>query len=87
MTDAPPPLPPLRRLTRSIDDRMLAGVCGGIADYTRVDPTVIRVAFGVFALFAGSGVVAYALAWLLIPGQREAESHAESWLRRFRRNR
>ena len=44
------PLPPTRRLTRSVDDRVLAGVCGGLANYFSWDPTVLRVVFGFLLL-------------------------------------
>lgn len=57
-----------RRLLRRTDDRMIAGVCSGIADYTGVDVTVVRLAAVVGAIFGlGSLVVAYVVAWLLMP--------------------
>ena len=75
MNEAPP-----RRITRSGDDRVVAGVCGGLADYTGVDPVVFRVVFAVAALLGGAGLAAYATAWLLIPDEG-GESHVESLLR------
>jgi phage shock protein PspC (stress-responsive transcriptional regulator) len=51
--------PPRRRLLRSRDDRLLAGVAGGIATYLDVDPTLVRVAFVAATLFSGLGLVAY----------------------------
>jgi phage shock protein C len=57
-----------RRLVRRTDDRMVAGVCSGIADYTGVDVTVVRLAAVVGAILGlGSLVVAYVVAWLLMP--------------------
>jgi phage shock protein PspC (stress-responsive transcriptional regulator) len=57
-----------RRLVRRSDDRMIAGVCSGIADYTGVDVTVVRLAAVVGAILGlGSLVVAYVVAWLLMP--------------------
>jgi phage shock protein C len=57
-----------RRLARRTDDRMIAGVCSGIADYTGVDVTVVRLAAVVGAVLGfGSLVVAYVVAWLLMP--------------------
>jgi phage shock protein PspC (stress-responsive transcriptional regulator) len=57
-----------RRLVRRTDDRMIAGVCSGIADYTGVDVTVVRLLAVVGAVFGlGSLVVAYVVAWLLMP--------------------
>ena len=56
-----------RRLTRSRNDRMLAGVCGGIANHMNVDPTIVRLIF-VLATFLGlAGVLAYLIAWIIIP--------------------
>ena len=54
------------RLTRSNDERMVLGVCGGIAQRLEVDPTLVRLAFVVFA-FAGPGLLAYGIAALVIP--------------------
>ena len=57
-----------RRLERPRrgEGRMIAGVCGGLADYVGWDPTVVRVAFVVFGLF-GAGELAYLILWLLMP--------------------
>lgn len=46
---------------------MLAGVCGGIAEYFNIDPTVIRLAWVLFSLCGGSGVLAYIIAAIIIP--------------------
>ncbi len=56
-----------KRLYRSKKDRMLGGVCGGIAEYFDVDPTLIRLAWVVFTFFGGSGVFAYIIAWIIVP--------------------
>ena len=56
-----------KRLYRSVSDRMIAGVCGGLGEYLRIDPTLVRLAFVFFALWAGGGVLAYIIAWLVIP--------------------
>lgn len=70
-----------RRLARSRDDRMLGGVCGGLADYTGIDPVIFRVVFAVAAVLGGAGVAAYVIAWLVIPDAGDEQSHAESLLR------
>jgi phage shock protein C len=75
------------RLTRSTSDRWLTGVCGGIATYTGIDPTIVRVAVAVLALCGGGGVAAYVLAWLLIPSADEAESRADRLIAKVRRDR
>jgi phage shock protein C len=56
-----------RRLYRSRSDRKLAGVCGGLAQYSNIDPTLIRVLFVVLALLGGPGLVIYLLMWILVP--------------------
>ena len=59
--------PEIRRLYRSGDDRILGGVCGGIAEYLDVDPVIIRLLW-VIAVFAwGFGILAYIIAWIIIP--------------------
>lgn len=55
-----------KRLYKS-KNRMLAGVCGGIAEYFSVDPTLIRLAWIAFCALGGSGVLAYIIAALVIP--------------------
>ena len=61
-----------KRLTRSTDDKWISGVCGGIAAYTGVDATVIRLISGAALVFTGffpAGIV-YLLAWALRPKDR-----------------
>jgi phage shock protein PspC (stress-responsive transcriptional regulator) len=62
---APPPQP--RRLERSRQDRVLAGVCGGLARYLGVDPVLVRIVVVAAMVFGGFGAVAYLAAWLLVP--------------------
>jgi phage shock protein PspC (stress-responsive transcriptional regulator) len=66
----PPPIGP-RRLTRSTDDRMVAGVCGGVARYLGVDPTIVRVGTMLLTILGGIGIAAYIGAWLLVPEDGE----------------
>lgn len=56
-----------KRLYRSRTDRKIAGVCGGIAEYFKLDPTLVRLLWVIFALSGGTGVIAYVAAWLLVP--------------------
>lgn len=55
-----------KRLYRSRDDRMIAGVCGGLAEYFGVDSTLIRLAVLFIFLFQGIGLIAYLIAWLVM---------------------
>ena len=74
--------PKARQLRRSADDRMLAGVAGGIARYLDVDATLVRVAIAALILFTGAGAALYIAAWLLIPADGEDQSIAAAWLAR-----
>lgn len=56
-----------KRLYRSEDDRILAGVCSGIGDYFQIDPVLIRVIWVIAGLMWGGGILTYLLAWILIP--------------------
>ena len=56
-----------KRLYRSRNQRMVAGVSGGIAEYAGIDPTIVRLGFVITSFFGGAGVIAYAVAWLIIP--------------------
>lgn len=56
-----------KRLYRSESSRMLCGVCAGIAEYFNLDPTLIRLAWALFCVLGGSGVLAYILAAIIIP--------------------
>lgn len=55
------------RLERSNANRVIAGVCGGIAEYLAVDPTLVRVAFVVMGFFGGVGILAYIVLLILMP--------------------
>src|SRR5687767_3891389 len=57
----------LGRLRRSVDDRKVAGVAGGLARHLDVDPLILRVAFVVLAFFGGAGLLLYGACWLLVP--------------------
>ena len=57
----------MKKLTRSMTDRKLAGVCAGIAEYFGIDPTVVRIGWVVFCLLGGCGVAAYIIAAILMP--------------------
>jgi phage shock protein C len=57
----------MKRLYRSKTNRIIAGVCSGIAEYFNVDPTLIRLLWLLFSLSGGAGVLAYVIAWIIIP--------------------
>jgi phage shock protein PspC (stress-responsive transcriptional regulator) len=69
-----------RQLRRSVNDRTLAGVAGGMAQHLRADVTLVRVVVAVLALCTGVGVLLYLAAWLLIPEDGKAQSIAQTWI-------
>ena len=62
-----PPERPYRRLTLSVTDKKLAGVCGGLAEYFGVDATLVRLIAVVLTLLGGSGLLIYGIAWIIMP--------------------
>ena len=59
---------PAKQLVRTMDDKMVAGVCGGLARYLGVDPTLVRVAAVIALVFAfPAAMVGYVLAWAITP--------------------
>jgi len=57
----------IKRLYRSGKDKILAGVCGGLGEYFNVDPVIIRILWIVFSLAYGVGIIAYIIAWIVVP--------------------
>lgn len=56
-----------KKLRRSRQDRLIAGVCGGLATYFSIDPTWVRLVFIVFLLLGGSACLVYLIMWLVVP--------------------
>ncbi len=56
-----------KRLYRPRNDRMIAGVCAGIGNYLNIDPTLIRLGLLLLAIWGGGGILAYIIAWVVIP--------------------
>src|SRR4051812_30401157 len=87
MSTTPPPQPPPqppeperpeapaaeapRRLLRSTDDRVVAGVAGGLGRYIAIDPVIVRIALVVLTFFGGAGALLYLAAVLLVPSEDE----------------
>jgi phage shock protein PspC (stress-responsive transcriptional regulator) len=66
-TSMPGPDAAPRRLLRSRDDRVIGGVCGGLAQYFRIDPLIVRIAAVALAFVGGASIIAYLAALLLVP--------------------
>jgi phage shock protein PspC (stress-responsive transcriptional regulator) len=75
-----------KRLRRTRDDRMIAGVCSGAARYLGVDANILRLALAAFTIFGGAGVAVYAIAWVLIPEEDAPSSIAEDLLKKANEN-
>ena len=65
-----PPVSALNQLRRSLSDRWLGGVCGGIAQVTGVPSWVWRLVFTFGIVFAGTGLALYLLLWILVPQEQ-----------------
>lgn len=57
----------VKRLYRSTKNRVIGGVCGGLGDYLNVDPVLLRVLWAVFFFVGGMGLLAYIIAWIVMP--------------------
>jgi phage shock protein C len=66
----------MKRLYKSNTDRKIDGVCAGVAEYVRLDPSLVRVLWALFALF-GAGVLAYIVCMILIPRAPEDYTRPE----------
>ncbi|MDN5364797.1 MAG: phage shock protein [Eubacteriales bacterium] len=68
----------MKRLYRSRKDRRILGVCGGLAEYFEVDPTLVRLAIVVITVLTGfvPGIVLYILAAVIMPGEGETRSES-----------
>ena len=68
----------MSRLYRSDTDRILGGVCGGLAEYLRIDPLIVRILLVILAMINGLGLVIYLIIWVLVPTERAAsQSHQQ----------
>ena len=69
-----------KRLLRIRQGRIAAGVCAGLGAYFGVDVNLVRLAFGVFTVFYGLGILLYLIAWLILPEEGEDGSIVESFV-------
>lgn len=56
-----------KKLYKSSTNKMISGVCGGIAEYINLDPTIVRLLWVVFCFMGGAGILAYIIAAIIIP--------------------
>jgi phage shock protein C len=62
-----PPVRIQKKLVLSRRDKKIAGVCGGFAEYLELDPTLVRLLWVLMAFFGGWGLIAYLVAWIVMP--------------------
>ncbi len=63
----------MKKLYRSNRDKMVAGVCGGLAEYFEVDSSLVRLLWVLLIIFGGSGLLLYIIGWVVIPEKEEAD--------------
>ncbi len=68
-----------RQLYKSKRNRVLAGVCGGFADYFAIDVTLIRIIWIIVTLFGGAGLIAYIIAAIIMPEETEYTNQGSTW--------
>jgi phage shock protein C len=70
-----------KRLARNKKNKVLAGVCAGLAEYFTIDPVLIRIGFIILTLFGGSGVLLYLLLWIFIPQEEHIHLSTDSYMK------
>ena len=63
-----------KRIYRSTREKILGGVCGGMGEYFNIDPVIVRLVWVLTVLLAGTGILAYIIAWILIPKEEEVHT-------------
>ena len=63
--------PQYKKLYRSSTDKIVGGICGGLAEYFDIDPVIIRLCWILFVLLGGAGIILYIIAWIVIPLEPE----------------
>lgn len=66
-----------KKLYRSQSERMIGGVCGGIAEYFNIDPTFVRLAFVILAFAGGPGILIYIAMLLLVPEETTHKTYVQ----------
>ncbi len=64
----------MKKLYRSNRDKMVAGVCGGIAEYFHVDSSLVRLLWVLMVVLGGTGVLLYIIGWIIIPEREDSET-------------
>ena len=73
-----------KKLTRSRKERMIAGVCGGLAEYLGWDPTLVRIVYALATIFtAFAGIIIYLILWIIMPEERYSDGYSGRMNQRF----
>lgn len=72
----------MKSLHRSSTEKVIGGVCGGLAEYLRIDPLIVRILFVVLAMNTGIGLVAYVIMWVLVPASDAKDLSQEEIVRK-----
>jgi phage shock protein C len=67
-----------KKLYRSKNNRIVAGICDGIAEYFDIDPIIVRLITLILVLSFGAGLMAYIIAWIVVPGEPDDLYHAST---------
>src|SRR5688572_19156085 len=76
-----------RRLVRRTEGRVIGGVAGGLADHLGLDPAIFRIAFIALSVMGGFGIVAYLIAWLVLPEASDTDGFVERTIRKIKGSR
>ncbi|MGD0951529.1 MAG: PspC domain-containing protein [Methanotrichaceae archaeon] len=68
----------VKKFYRSRKNRVIAGICGGLAEYFCIDPIIVRLITLILVLSAGGGLLAYIIAWIVVPGEPDFPSDLEA---------
>jgi len=68
-----------KRLYKSRANKVISGVCGGIAEFFNIDPTLVRLGWIIFSLMGGSGIIAYIIAAVVMPQAPNYPPGDDSW--------
>jgi phage shock protein C len=69
---------PEKKLYRSVDNRMFAGVAGGLAEYFNIDPVIIRLLLVLLMLAGGHGILVYIVLWIIMPEEPSTITSGEN---------
>lgn len=70
-----------KRLTRSVSNKMIGGVCSGLAEYFSIDPTIVRLIFAGLVILYGQGLLLYLILWIVMPEEKASTPPTDPYTR------